>query len=87
MGNATLGLIQTLLLVVVSLGIGGLIGDKFRGQKRVGTLLGFFGPIGWLLVLLVDDKRQRCPECRSPLIHGARRCAKCGAQILAASAR
>ena len=35
------------------------------------------GPIGWILVLFLDQ-RAKCPECRESLAEGAKRCQHCG---------
>lgn len=64
--------------LVLFCGVGALIGEKLRARRTAGALLGLLGPIGWVVVLLFEDHRPRCPECRAPMAQGARRCARCG---------
>jgi len=71
--------------LVLFVGVGALIGEKLRNRRTAGALLGLFGPIGWLLVLLFEDHRRRCSECRAPVAQGARRCARCGEPLRAAA--
>lgn len=80
------GLAVAFFYLVLFAGVGALIGEKLRNRRTAGALLGLLGPIGWLLVLLFEDHRRRCPECRSPVLPGARRCAKCGAELSATAA-
>lgn len=66
--------------------IGTLLSKHFKGRDLAGLLLGLFlGPLGLLLIFAISDKRPKCPECRSALNAGARKCSKCGASILAQS--
>jgi hypothetical protein len=72
------------LTVWIALGalVGYKLGDGLKGRGRAGAWLGgllFF--FGWIAVLLLDDHRPKCPECRSAIAPGARRCAKCGTQL------
>jgi hypothetical protein len=65
--------------------VGALIG-KFKGRVDSGVFWSFFlGPIGWLIVALMTDLRQKCPECRGAVIPGARKCKNCGSAIGPAS--
>ncbi len=60
--------------------VGAAIGQRVN-NAGMGMVLGLlFGPLGWLLVL-IDDKRPQCPECKGRLPDGARRCKHCGAQL------
>lgn len=68
-----------LFWLAISLAIGGALGEKLKGQRRAGMLLGVFGPIGWICVILLSDKRTKCRKCMSAMNPGAVRCAKCGA--------
>jgi len=76
-------LFYSLAFLVLALGIGGLLGKHLRNQQKAGTLLGFLGPLGWAFVLLLNDRRLRCPECRSVVDPEATRCARCGARFSA----
>jgi hypothetical protein len=43
--------------------IGALIG-KYKGRVDSGVIWSaLLGPIGWLIVALQQDLRQKCPEC------------------------
>jgi len=65
--------------------IGGLIGST-RNNVASGVIWGaLLGPIGWLLVLFLDN-RAKCPECRGPLPEDAKRCQHCGADFGAKNA-
>jgi hypothetical protein len=78
MGDSLFSCLSALLWIVLSLAIGGAIGKKFKGDQRMGTILGLLGPIGWACVLLLKDKRALCPACKSALNPGASKCARCG---------
>jgi hypothetical protein len=59
----------------------GMIG-AFIGQSRkcgvTGFIAGLFlGPLGWLLVLFNDQRRQ-CSECKGRIPDDASRCQHCG---------
>lgn len=79
--------IASLVFFVASLAIGGWLGERFRGNATAGTLLGLLGPLGWAIIPAIQDRRQKCPECRTALNPGARRCHKCRAEIRAQVAR
>lgn len=76
----------SLFWLAISLAIGGVLGEKLKGQQRAGTLLGLLGPIGWICVILLTDKRAKCPACKSALNPGATKCARCGTEIPRAAA-
>ena len=62
--------------------IGACIGDIFRKRMYMGALLGFLlWPIGWLMVLCLEDRRFKCPECLAASDPKARRCRHCGANL------
>lgn len=76
-------------VVWIALGalVGYKLGDSLKGRGQAGAWLGgIFFLFGWLIVLLLDDHRPKCPECRSAVAPGARRCAKCGTQLAGAQA-
>ena len=57
--------------------VGGLIGVS-RNNPISGIVWGgLLGPIGWLVVLFLDE-RAKCPECKASFVEGARRCQHCG---------
>ncbi|MBN2578418.1 MAG: zinc ribbon domain-containing protein [Pirellulales bacterium] len=57
--------------------IGGLIG-RLKGQQPAGVVLGFLlGPLGWLITLLLNDNRPRCPACRGVIDPQASICQHC----------
>jgi hypothetical protein len=61
--------------------VGALIG-KYRGRTDSGVILAaLLGPIGWLAVALMDDKRPKCIECGGVVVEGARKCLHCGSAI------
>lgn len=70
-----------LILLCVSMLIGGLIGRSARGRPGEGAFLGLFGPLGWLLIVAFEDHRPRCPECRGLVAADARRCMHCSAEL------
>lgn len=61
--------------------IGALIG-KYKGRTESGACwAALLGPIGWLIVALQEDLRQKCPECGGAVVPGARKCKNCGSVI------
>jgi len=71
-------------LVFVVAGVGGAVGGVIgasRNNQIIGVVLGaLLGPIGWILVLFMDE-RAKCPECQVPLAAGALRCRRCGFEL------
>ena len=63
--------------------VGALIG-KLKGRIDSGVIWSaLFGPIGWLVVALMDDLRAKCPHCRGAVVEGARKCMHCGEELFA----
>ena len=66
--------------LIVGAVVGGIIGAS-RNNPASGVVWGaLLGPIGWVLVLFLDE-RPKCPECRGSLTEGARRCQHCGHEL------
>lgn len=66
--------------------LGAILGKVYRARELAGFLLGLFlGPLGILLLFAASDLRPKCPDCKSVVNRGARKCAKCGADITAAA--
>ena len=79
-------LFVSLFWLAISLAIGGTLGDKLKGQRKAGTFLGLLGPIGWICIILLTDRRPKCPACKSALNPGATRCARCATDVVRISA-
>lgn len=63
-----------LCMGMIGLGIG-----RTRGRGGDGFLLGFLlGPIGWLVILLLERHGRKCPECLGIVPEAAIRCRHCG---------
>jgi hypothetical protein len=61
--------------------IGALIG-RFKGRVDSGIFWSFFlGPIGWVIVALMKDLRQKCPDCGGSIAEKVRKCKHCGSMI------
>ena len=77
---------ETVLIFVffaVAFGIGAVVLGRSRGQKSAVLcfLAGFlFGPLG-LLLILFDDRLERCPHCKSRLNRDATVCAACQREV------
>ena len=65
--------------------VGALIGRR-RGRIGSGVFWGvLFGPLGWLIVALLKDLRQKCPHCRGTVVVGASKCMHCGGDLVGGS--
>jgi hypothetical protein len=62
--------------------VGYFIGER-RGRAYDGSILGFcLGPLGWIIVLVMEDKRSKCPHCASPILAAsATVCARCARDL------
>ncbi len=78
---------QLFFAVVIGAGVGSLIGEKARGRKVAGAWLGLLGPLGWVLVLLFEDHRRKCPACRSAVDPKATKCPRCASDLPLARSR
>jgi hypothetical protein len=68
---------------IVCIVIGGLIG-KYRDRVDSGVIWSaLLGPIGWVLVALMEDFRPKCPHCRGVVAEGASKCMHCGGDLVA----
>ena len=66
--------------LIIGIIVGGVIGST-RNNVGTGLVLGgLLGPIGWIIVLFLDE-RPKCPECRGSLPDNAKRCQHCGVEI------
>jgi predicted amidophosphoribosyltransferase len=66
--------------------VGGLIG-LMNGRVLAGLVLGFFlGPIGWLIIFFLEDKRRRCPACRGVIDPKTSICPHCRTSLIAPKA-
>jgi|GEM_PF-2260170 len=62
----------------VSLLIGGLLGKYIKDRPGAGVLLAaFLGPLGWLLVLAIEDNMRKCPQCQERVAKEASVCRYC----------
>jgi len=68
-GRAVGGMVWTLLF--------GAIGCVFLDVFGL-----FLGPIGWLIVFLSNDNRDKCPKCGSVVNEGAIVCKNCGSRLV-----
>ena len=62
--------------------VGYFIGER-RNRAYDGSILGFcLGPLGWIIVLVMADKRSKCPHCASPILAAAATvCARCARDL------
>ena len=66
-----------LFWLVISGVIGGMIGSG-KGKVGLGVFIGaFFGPIGWIIMLLIKGD-YICPACKGNYKPGASKCIHCG---------
>jgi hypothetical protein len=85
----TLETFKPLFNLAFFVGIGALVGYKLgemaKGRSQLGAWLGaFLFFFGWAAIFLFQDHRPKCPECRSAVPPGAKKCARCGSQLSAA---
>lgn len=70
-----------LIAILISAGVGALIG-YYKGRVGFGFVMGLlFGFIGWIIVAVMTDRRIKCTECNVKSPPGAKKCGHCGAPI------
>ena len=61
--------------------VGALLGGS-KGQAGLGFVLGaLLGPLGIIIVLVIDGDRKTCPSCMSKVHKNAKVCSHCGSTI------
>ncbi len=65
-----LPIVLGILAIVACVVIGAFLGKKFRGEPILGGILGFFGAVGFIVIMLLPDRRlsegqDQCPLCGS----------------------
>lgn len=66
---------------VISILIGALAG-RYRGRTPMGSMLGLLlGPMGWFIVLLMDDIRTKCKLCKGVIEPANILCRHCGTKL------
>ena len=65
-----LPIVLSILAIVICVAIGFFLGKKFRGEPILGGILGFFGAVGFIVIMLLPDRRlsegqDQCPLCGS----------------------
>lgn len=66
---------------IINAGIGALLGN-IKKRALAGAILGFFlGIIGWILILVLEDRRRKCPYCRATVADDAKTCPRCRKDI------
>ena len=73
-------LIMIIIGVVVSAGIGHIIGAS-RGRNDGWAWGLFLGPFGWIISALLPRDGRKCPECLGVVPDGARKCLHCGESL------
>ena len=62
-------------------GIGALIG-ACKNRVAAGVIWSvLLGPIGWLITALLEDYREKCPECGGAIVPNAQKCQHCSSVI------
>lgn len=74
------------IAILLGLLLSSLIGASLGAQKRrrsLGAGLGLlFGPLGWVLVLLMQPDGDKCNACKGVLEPGATVCRHCGRDVV-----
>jgi hypothetical protein len=66
---------------VVFIFVGYFLGQA-KGNGPAGAFMGaIFGPIGWLLALIVSPEAKACPFCVTRIPYAATVCPQCGRDI------
>lgn len=75
---------EMVLVGLFAMGVLGAIIGSTRSAPVAGFVMGFMlGPLGLLLTLLID-LRECCPECHGRLNGKPRRCQHCGVSLVTA---
>lgn len=62
--------------------VGALLAYGLKGRMQAGFVLGFLlGPIGWLSIKFLEDRRRWCPKCGKPIDSSYQTCGRCGAAV------
>lgn len=62
--------------------IGGYLGHTFKNRAFDGVFLSLLcGWVGWIIILMLPDRRPKCEQCKTPIRKGAKVCAACGAKL------
>ena len=77
-------------IIILGCVIGGVVGyllGNLKGAGGAGFALGLLlGPIGWVIALLLSDKRRKCPLCQGAVPEGKlARCKNCGGDLTASA--
>lgn len=79
-----MGLVDWWMLIWLTLActaVGGLIG-WYKGAFWKGVILGAtLGPIGWVISLIAEDRRQECPSCSRGNASKSKNCLHCGVEL------
>ncbi len=72
-----------LLLWFAISSLGGWLLGALKRRPQPGFWLGLlFGPVGWILLLLLPRVRPACPGCGRPLEDEAKSCPHCGRVLI-----
>jgi hypothetical protein len=73
---------MTYLMIWIGVILIGIIIGKAKGRPGSGFVWSLLlGPIGWLIVLLMKDLREKCPQCGGVIVPGAKKCKNCGSTL------